>query len=128
MADPMMPPAMWANGVPAPDYAQQLLKFGQSGAGGGPLPYRPPQQGAQQGAQPNAQPRPPQPAQPQQPGIGANMNAMANTANGMPWATALMQMLRGGAPQQQPQALALAAPNAGAPGGVNPFPGRSPIY
>lgn len=121
MANEMMQPAMWANGVQQPNYAQELMDFSmlpkigekigqgakQKPAGNGPLQLTP---GPNQG---------------KPTGIGTNMNSMANTANALPMAQALMRMLGGGS---QAMAMAQPEPSQGTIGGVNPFPGMSPLY
>lgn len=137
MAEPMMPPNMWASGVAEPNYAQPLLQFqqrtqapqGQQQPQGG-MPI----QGQSQQNMPGMQPRPP--------GIAGPMNSMANTMNGQGWAAALMKMFGGqqqgidpnsGQPITADVAMAargrmMPGANTGSPGGTNPFPGQSPIY
>jgi hypothetical protein len=94
MANPMMQPSQWANGVQEPNYAQPLMDFTKMLA---PLNRNMPQQMPQrpQGAQP-MQITPGagqgQPMRPQQQGgaMPAAMNAIAT-----PWASALMKMFGG---------------------------------
>lgn len=131
MADNMMPPGRWSNGVPTANYAAPLMDFSPMGKlgdtiAGKMMPQKP--QGGAPGQPMQLTPGPgqAQPVRPQMP-MAQNMNAMASTANAMPWASALMRMLGGGQGGVQ-QMNGGGGVNLGSAGGMNPFLGQSPIY
>lgn len=122
MANEMMQPAMWANGVQQPNYAQELMDFSQLPKIGEKIGRGvAPQQKSNAPLQLTPGPNQAKPA-----GIGSNMNSMASTANALPMAQALMRMFGGGGTQAM--AMAPQPPSMGTEGGTNPFPGMSPLY